>query len=97
MFGFKKKSAELRTECYYTIYWKTEEKQVYFKDYIDLIEENGLKIIDLWIRNVKNFEGEDFLFMTFGVEGTFSQLNLFEDLCLVDGRMEYFRKLGEGF
>lgn len=96
MFNFKKKT-ELISANYYTLHWRAEERFVYFKEFLNMIEENGLKIVDLRIKNVKNFEGIEFLFLSFGLEGTFSQLKIFDDLCLVDRRMNYFRKLGEGF
>lgn len=97
MFGFKKKSLETKCIRYYSVHWNAKNPIVHLNSFIDLARENDLEVVDLRAQSATNIEGDLFMFLNFGLNGSYPNHKIFEDLCLVDGRMDYYRKLGEGF
>lgn len=99
MFGIKKnKKMEELTLCrQYTIHWKEEVDIVALTEFIEIINECNLKIIALKLRKATNFEKTKYVFLTFGLKGIYCDFDKFETISLVDRRLNYLRKLGEGF
>ena len=96
MFGFNKRKPQMFVE-WDSIYWRTDMEYVDFEDFVTMVLEYDLKIVDQKLRVIKNYEGISYTFLEFGLEGTLTQLALFRQACLTDYRGEYYRKIGEGF
>lgn len=99
MFNIKKntKTKESMVCDYYTVRWKEEKQTVTFTEFLEIVNECDLTIVSLKLKRVINFEGIEYLQLSFGLKGTPTNQIRFRDLCLVDRRLDYLRELGEGF
>ena len=81
----------------YTVRWKEDNARVTFTEFVEVIDECNLKIVSFNLRRELNYEGVRYWRLDVILSGRYMDHEKFRDLCLVDRRMDYLRKLGEGF
>lgn len=92
MFKFKKhKSDKLTAIWYCSLSWPTNEKTADFDKVFKIIEKHNLVVRDLRFYNGNVVYGSDGRHvLSFGLEGTWKNLNAYIDECYENEELEFF-------